>query len=245
MESSRKQAVDQHVLSGEQSGLAGTLVILAGLDGSANELLGDVIIGSGIRDVHGSLNGVQLLVVHDGANVALVDLVIAGSQTAVADQVSASQLLIQHHATRLSQSVHDVIPIQLLLLIDSGRNGGALQQREDLFLLQLTLHVTLGTSLVLGDVREHRLDARERSVVNSTHHLLNPASVTLDELGRIVQSASLREQPIDLLDAVSGSMLEEALLQTAVTLGIADDGLDRIMAQGVLPAESPCSGQTH
>ena len=159
-------------------------------------------------------------------------MVIIRGQTTVANQNGTSNFLIQHH-THLTLNpsnnieigdIDNIITIQLLLLVDGGGSGGTLQQGEDFFLLQVTLDVTLCTSLILGNISEHGLNAGEGSVVNAINHACNPVHITLDELRRGIHRLRLREQSIDRVDAIgSYSMSQEGLLQTASALSIGEN----------------------
>ena len=174
-----QEAVGQHVLGHEHDRVAGALVILARLDGSTDEgasvrVVLSLLVALGRTD-EGGLDSEEVIIGPDGTDVELVDLVVVGSETAVTEEHRASDLLVEHHAhLGLDPSddveigdVLDVITVELLLLVDGRRGGDALEQAEDLFLLQLTLDVTASTSLVLGDVGEDGLHARERSVVDT------------------------------------------------------------------------------
>ena len=169
-------------------------------------------------------------------------MVIIRGQTTVANQNGTSNFLIQHH-THLTLNpsnnieigdIDNIITIQLLLLVDGGGSGGTLQQSEDFFLLQVTLDVTLCTSLILGNISEHGLNAGEGSVVNAINHARNPVRITLDELGRGIHGLRLGEQSIDCVDAIgSYSMSQEGLLQTASTLSIGENLLHIGMRQNI------------
>ena len=59
--------------------------------------------------------------------------------------------------------------------------------------------------------------------MDSTHNCANPASVSLNELRRIVKRLCLGEQIVNLLDTVLIGMCKEALLQAAEALGITNN----------------------
>ena len=70
-------------------------------------------------------------------------------------------------------------------------------------------------------------------MMDLAHNLADPTGIALDELRRVVQALRLGEQVVDLVDAVLGRMLQNAGLHAAAALGVADDGLDGIVAQGL------------
>ena len=215
------------------------------------------MLGIARASIHRILHSEQLRISPDRTNVLLIDLVIAGSQTTIADQDGASQFLIQHHphlglhpGNNVEVSdVNLVITIYLLLLIDGGRRGGAFQQREDLFLLQLALDIALRTSLIFGNVRKDGLNARERGAMDLAHDLRNPGLITLDKDGLISHLASIREQIADvgytiiaigMLDnilqglsiiTIGFAVLQNSLLQRTQTLGVLQDLLHIVVTQ--------------
>ena len=95
-------------------GRSGTLVLLSGVQSGGDDGLGiDVVIAEVVRGVsalklllggvhiHGVVDGVQVVIVPDRADVLLIDLVLVALLTAVADHDGHRQLLVQrlaHHA---------------------------------------------------------------------------------------------------------------------------------------------------
>ncbi len=188
------------------------------------------------------MNGIKLLILPDRTNVAFVDLIIAGRKTTIAYENCTSDFLVEHH-THLSLKPRDyieigdvnhIIPIELLLLINSSGSGGTLKQREYFFLLKLTLHVTLCTSLVLSNIRKCRLNTRERSVTYRAHYTGYPTSITLNELGRVVKSLSFGEQPVNALNTIFLRMGKETFLKRTITLTISNNGVHSIVSKSVL-----------
>ena len=59
--------------------------------------------------------------------------------------------------------------------------------------------------------------------MDRAHNSAYPASVSLNELRRIINCLCLGEQIVDLLDTILIGMRKEALLQAAVALGIANN----------------------
>ena len=226
----KQKHISQGVLTREQSRIAAALVVLAALDDGANSLLSfriGIITGTHI-DLE--LDGEQILVGDDRTNAVLVDLVIGRRQPTVANQNCPSELLIQLVAHLLLQpgdhiklgDVDNVIAIHPLLLVNGGRRGRALQQTEHLLLLEVALDVTLGPSIILGQVREGSAEPAERSMVNAVHNSTNPRLVVIQNLGRSVQLALIREQPIQLID----TMGQERILHAAIALRISDSRLN-------------------
>ena len=238
----QQQSISQEILSSEESGIAGTLVILTSLDSSLDNSLSFVIIGGSGSDSNLSLNSIQLSIIVDRTNILLVDLVVTRGQTTITNQNGASNFLIQHHPHLRLQPSHNieisdidhVVTIQLLLLVNRSRSSGTLQQAEHFLLLQFTLHVTPSTSLVLSNICKHRLNTRERGMMNAIHNSIHPTHVALNELRRVIQALSLREQVIDVVDAIVASMSQERLLQTTIALTIIENSLHSVMAKGVL-----------
>ena len=70
--------------------------------------------------------------------------------------------------------------------------------------------------------------------MNTVHNLRNPSHLTLDEIRGVIQILSFREQVIDALDTILLSMGKEALLQTAITLTVRNDGLHSVVAQNFI-----------
>src|SRR5690606_13843379 len=104
-----------------------------------------------------------------GLALGVLDLVLVSSRTTITDEDSASKLLLKHEADLPLQpcdnvevrDVDDVITVELLLLVDGRRTGRATEEADDLFLLQITLNVTLRTSLLSRQVSNDRLNLRE------------------------------------------------------------------------------------
>ena len=230
-----QQHVGNSILGGPEGGVAGTLIVLAGLLDRLDGELGDcLVVGAlGHFDEHSGVE--QRHVGSDRADVGRIDLVIRVGGTAVADQIGAGQFLVQHDAHLGLDpgydvevgDVDDVIAVQLLLLVNGLGRGSALQSAEDLLLLLVALDVTLCAGLVLGDVREHGLDTAERSAVHAGHDLLHPAHLPLDPLGRRVHALGLGEQHAGIVEAIG--LLANSDIHTS---GI--DGMDQFTVVGIV-----------
>src|SRR5699024_11158025 len=150
-----QQHVGQDIPSGEHDRLTRALIVLASTDAGLDELTSNlrrVIRGFLLEDL---VDGEELLVGPNRTNGLLVDLVIRRRRTAITEQESASQFLIQHHPhlttdhrDNIELGINQIVAIKLLLLVNGGRLGGTLQQTEDLLFLVLTLDVTLSTGLI-------------------------------------------------------------------------------------------------
>ena len=70
--------------------------------------------------------------------------------------------------------------------------------------------------------------------MDSTHNCANPASVSLNELRRIVKCLRLGEQIVNLLDTVLIGMCKEALLQAAEALGITNNCFHCSMRKNII-----------
>ena len=238
----QQEHLGQGILGGEQGGGAGTLVLLAGAQDALDGGLVLVLHGSQTGSGHLHLDGKQVCVVEHRADAVLVHLVLAGSGAAVTDQDGTGDLLVQLQAHLALQpcndvetgDVNDVVAVHLLLLVDGGGAGGAAQQAKDLFLLEVTLDVALGTCILLGQVSEHALEAAEGDVMHSAHHLADPGLVLVDDAGRVVQHLVVGEQPLHVVDAVAqvGQLLTgdvrvlESRLHGAAALGTLDNSVD-------------------
>ena len=140
----------------------------------------------------------------------LFNLVVIRGQTAIANQDCTSSLLTEHHLhLSLDPSnyieicdVINVVLIHLLLLVDGLRISSSLKQREYLFLLQIALDVTFCTSLILGNVSEDRLNTAERSMMSSSHNLIDPIRISLDEVRSSVDNLCIREQELRIVKAI-------------------------------------------
>ena len=175
------------------------------------------------------------MVGRDRTDVLLVDLVLIGDVTAVANEDGSSELLIQHrpHLTLEPgddievDDVEHVITIQLLLLVDRGRGGDSLGDGEELLLLQGTGDVTLRTSLGLGDVGERRLHTGEGALASAVQDASDPLHPPRQELGGgAVDELRIGEQLIDVGDAVCQSVALHSVLQRSQLRRVGDDALD-------------------
>ena len=209
-----KQDLGDHVGLSEPGGVASAVVVIHGADDGVQDVLGGGLLG---QDDARSVEAVLLV---DRADAVLLDLVLRGSLTTIADEDGPTELLLEHdlHLTAnvgddiKVSDVEDVVPIQPLLLIDGGRRGDTLQQREDLVFLLIALNVTPGTGLVGSDVSEAGANAGEGGVLSSTDDGVNPIGLALDELRLVPQILGLREEGLDLLDAVSVGVGQDGLL---------------------------------
>src|SRR5690606_32933478 len=147
---------------------------------------------------------------------------------------SASKLLLKHEADLPLQpcdnvevrDVDDVITVELLLLVDGRRTGRATEEADDLFLLQITLNVTLRTSLLSRQVSNDRLNLREGGALRSVEDVTNPLNLTSKELGLVGHRLGIGEQQLDVSDAIVLGVSEERVLERSHTDTVVDDSLD-------------------
>ena len=219
----------------EQDRLARATVVSA----SPNESLDDLLGGLRTRESHAMR--IHLVVLGDGADSLLVDLVLAGLVPTVADEDGSRELLVKHD-THLSLEpgdnvkigdIDDIVAIELLLLVDGRRIGGPLEELDDLLLLKVTGHVTSSSSLIRRNIGNHGLDAGEGGMLGAREDGRNPLSTTRDHLRRVRQGLGIREENVDVLEAVLIGVSQEGLLKGANLLGVVDDGLHVSMGQGL------------
>src|SRR5690606_36955930 len=140
-------------------------------------------------------------------------------------------LLVEHEPHLLPDPVHnvevrdvdDVIAVELLLLVDRSRSGLSTRDLEELLLLHVTLDVALGSGLLVGKVSGAGLETGERKVtcaVQNRGHPLHPAS---DPLGSVVDLSRIREERLDVRDAVLLGVSENGLLPRTTLLRVSGD----------------------
>ena len=225
----RQQHGRQDVLRGEERRVSGALVVLAVQDRRVDDARGVEAVDLGV-----DRGDVELVVRGDRTDVLLLDLVLVSVRAAVANQDRAGDLLLEHEAHLGLQphhdvevrDVHDIVAVQLLLLVDRLRGGDALEELEELLLLQVPLHVTLCAGLLHGDVSREGLDSRERGVSRAAHDGRDPLGLALDEVGRVGDGLGVGEHQVDVLDAVLQRVLLHGLLQGAHLQPVLEDGLD-------------------
>ena len=228
-----QQDLGDHVGLGEPGGVTRAVVVVHGADDGVQDVLGSGLLGQN------DTRSVEAVLLVDRADAVLLDLVLGGGLTTITNEDSSTELLLKHdlHLTAdvgddiKVSDVQNVIPIQPLLLIDGGRRGDTLQQREDLVFLLIALNVTPGTGLVGRDVGEAGANAGEGGVLSSTDDGVNPIGLALDELRLVPQILGLREEGLDLLDAVGVGVCQDGLLQGAAGASVLEDGLDLGVSQ--------------
>ena len=234
-----QQKLGKQIFGSEESRIARALVLLTRLYGCTNNTLSNrVVIRSAVSSnlvilaaFDSVLDGIHVVILQNRTDVLLIDLVVRGQLTTIAKQHCSSKFSIQlttHFSTLPSHhieigNIDDIITIHLHLDVYSGRASGTLQDGQSKILLHITLNIAPGTSFILVESSKHRLNSRERSVVDRTHYLRNPAIIFLDPLGRGVQRLGLRKQVIVVGNIVGGGMLQKTFLQTAITLSIGNN----------------------
>jgi hypothetical protein len=81
----------------------------------------------------------------------------------------------------------------------------------------------------VGDVGGDRLDPRERALADLVEDLGDPLVTPSVELGRIGDGPRVREQRVDVLDAVLEGVVFHRLLQRSALDGVRRDSAHRVM----------------
>ena len=234
-----QQKLSKQIFGSEESRIARALILLTRLNSSTNNALSNrIVIRSAVSSnlvilaaFDSVLDGIHVVILQNRTNVLLIDLVVRGQFTTIAKQHCAGKLPIQltaHLSTLPSHhieigDINNIITIHLHLDVHSGRASGTLKDGQSQILLHVALDITPSASFSLIESSKHRLNSRERSVVDRTHYLRNPAIIFLDPLGRGVQRLGFRKQVIVIGNIVSSGMLQEAFLQTTITLSIGNN----------------------
>ena len=185
-------------------------VILAEISGSVGALKRALHAGN----VDISMNGVQLVIQPDRADLILSNLTVSTNLTTIADHDSRCQLLVQIYTVDAVQVLHhikvlnidDVVTVKLALHIHGLRIGSSVEQLDvaDITLLSALL-VTLGTkSLNVTQVSLTSTDTGNRALVNLLQNLIHPTLVS----GKQFRSTGtdilvLREQGFNTVDTMS------------------------------------------
>ena len=208
----------------EQIGRAGALELLTGVQGGGDDGLGvdvvlaEVHVGAGALDlipggldIHVIVDSVEVIVVPDGADVLLGDLLLVGLVTAVTDHDGDGDLLVEghlHDAVLVVDhieigDVDDVVPVHGIPDVDGLGVGGALHELHVTGgSLALALLVTMGPDVVAAGIHVLGADAADRALVDLAHDHADPALVPGDELGSAgLQILVLGEQSLDVVDA--------------------------------------------
>ena len=186
----------------------------------------DDLLNRGVRvvDVDIDRRSVQLVILGDGADVLLVDLILVRGVTTVANEDGAGQFLIEHDAhLALEPSDHvkvgdvdQIVTVELLLLVDGRRGGDPLGETEELFTLHVSGDVTLCSGLILGDVCVKGLDPAEGALVRLAEQVVDPLHATREELRSVLGRNCVREEEVNTLNAVREHVTLDGLLEGAV-----------------------------
>ena len=161
-----------------------------------------------------SMNGVQLVIQPDRADLILSNLTVSTNLTTIADHDSRCQLLVQIHTVDAVQVLHhikvlnidDVVTVKLALHIHGLRIGSSVEQLDvaDITLLSALL-VTLGTkSLNVTQVSLTGTDTGDRALMNLLQNLVYPTLVSSEQFRSTgTDIFVLRKQSFDTIDAVS------------------------------------------
>jgi hypothetical protein len=85
----------------------------------------------------------------------------------------------------------------------------------------------------VGDVGDERLDPRERALADLVEDLATHSTRRESHSGVSVMLRAVREEDVDVLDAVLEGVLLHGLLQRAALDGVGGDALHRVVRQGV------------
>ena len=197
--------------------------------------------GGDIGDVNDvDLDGVHIVIECDRTDRIGADLGLIGDIAAITDEDRTRDFLVQHDAHLLLQpcddvearDVDDIIAIELLLLIHGLRRGDTLEDIEDLIDLALVVvsikSVASSTRLVSGDIGVHRLDSSERNVLRAVQNRIHPFGATAVEIRGVADSLRIREEDVDVLDAVILSMSNNSIGETTVSLRLIEDGIELV-----------------
>ena len=174
-------------------------------------------------------------------------MILGGSGAAVADEDITGHLLADHDLHLIPQEVDHVeigdvdlvVTIKTLLLVDRLRGGHALVDLEHLVHLALVVlavkRKALRTGLVLGQIRVRGLDTGERGVTGAVEHDVDPVGVALVQVRLVADLTRIREEHLDVLDAVGLTGVLHPLLgivaERAVVLGLGQEFLHVVVGQ--------------
>ena len=183
------------------------------------------------------LDGVDIIIECDRTDRIGSDLGLIGDITTIANEDRTRDFLVQHDAHLLLQPCDDVeardvdniIAIELLLLVHGLRRGDTLEDIEDLIDLTLVVvsieRIASSTSLVGGDISIHRLDAGERNVLGVVEHSIHPLGATTVEIRRVADCLRIREENIDVRDAIVLRVADHRIGETTVAASVGEDGV--------------------
>ena len=208
-------------------GSAGALILLTSIQQRLNhgfcinviltEISGSV--GTLERSLHTSnvnvsMDGIQLVIQPNRADLILGDLTISTNLTTVTDHDSRSQFLVQIHTVDAVQVLHhievlnidDVVTVKLALHIHGLRIGRSVEQLNIANITLLgTLLVTLGTeSLDVTQISLAGTDTGDRALMNLLQNLVYPPLVSGKQFGSTgTNILVLGEQGFNTIDAMS------------------------------------------
>ena len=208
-------------------GSAGALILLTSIQQRLNHgfrinvILAEISGGIGALEsslhasnVDISMNGVQLVIQPNRADLILGDLTISTDLTTVTDHDSRSQFLVQIHTVNTIQVLHhievlnidDVVTIKLTLYIHSLRISRSVEQLNIANIALLgTLLITLGTeSLDVTQISLAGTDTGDRALMNLLQNLVYPPLVSGKQFGSTgTNILVLGEQGFNTVDTMS------------------------------------------
>ena len=185
-------------------------VILAEISGSIGALERSLHAGN----VNVSMDGIQLVIQPDRADLILSNLAVGTDLTTVTDHDSRSQFLVQIHTVNTIQVLHhievlnidDVVTIKLTLYIHGLRISRSVEQLNIANITLLgTLLITLGTeSLDVTQISLAGTDTGDRALMNLLQNLVYPPLVSGKQFGSTgTNILVLGEQGFNTIDAMS------------------------------------------
>ena len=220
----QKHHVDQ-MGRAEKVRRAGTLVFLTGIHGGGDDRLGvdEVVaevfvragalkIASGGSDVYIVVDGIEIVVVPDRADMILRDLHLIPGFAAIANHYSKRDLFVEvllHHAVLILDhveigDVYDVVTVQRVDAVYSLRVGSPADHVHVAARgFALTLLVAMTADTLIAGVHLAGTDAADGGLTNLLHDHVNPSLVTGEQFrGTRAQILVIREQALDVVDAV-------------------------------------------
>ena len=160
------------------------------------------------------MDGIQLVIQPDRADLILSNLAVGTDLTTVTDHDSRSQFLVQIHTVNTIQVLHhievlnidDVVTIKLTLYIHGLRISRSVEQLNIANITLLgTLLITLGTeSLDVTQISLAGTDTGDRALMNLLQNLVYPPLVSGKQFGSTgTNILVLGEQGFNTIDAMS------------------------------------------
>ena len=216
-----QQHISKGFLGNEQSWISRSSVVIMSSDNSIDEIFCFLESGSSGIARNKLLNSEKIFVSPNRANVCLRYLIFIETGTSISDEDASCNLLIQfltHLCFQPSnniefENVDDIIPVEFLLLVNSGRSSLTFQQGEYFLFLVFAFHVTFCSCIIAADICEHGFDLWKWVAVYTIHYCSDPLNWIVNECGRRIEVLSLSEEPVDIFDTILIRMFENRFFQ--------------------------------